>query len=227
MIEVMMRRREMNAKKVWNIIEFEDPLVKEICVSNWGGVNGAGGVSGVAGEITMEQAAKVTSILTKFNGTAITKFNELYYFENAQVPGNAFQNCSSLIEVSLPKKMTALPGSTSSFKNNKNTVVYFPEGYKRLKYSTFGAGCNNVKLILPTTLNTIEGATLFDGSNYIFVIKATTPPTLNTNGSNKMSKIYVPDESVDDYKEATNWIHLASKIYPLSDYEGSIVSPVW
>jgi hypothetical protein len=227
MNELIMRRREMNAKKIWNIIEFEDPLVKEICVSNWGGVNGAGGVPGVAGEITMEQAAKVTSILTKFNGTAITKFNELYYFENAQVPGNAFQNCSSLIEVSLPKKMTALPGGTSSFKNNKNTVIYFPEGYEVLKYSTFGAGCNNVKLILPTTFSTIGSSTLFSGSNYVIVLKNPQPITTNYTHltGNAVAKIYVPDAALELYK--STWTSGASKIYPLSDYEGSIVSPVW
>ena len=48
----------------------------------------------------------------------------------------------------------------------------------------------------------------------------TTPPTLSANafsGAYKLEKIYVPDESVDAYKAASNWSTYASKIFGLSE----------
>ena len=209
-------------------IDFEDQAVKTICVNNWGGVTGGStGIPGKAGEITMEQAAAVSSVGTLFrSNTSITKFNELYFFSNADVPGNAFQGCTALREVSLPKNMIALPGGTSSFKNNSNMKVYFAEGYKELKYSTFGTGNNNVTLVLPTTLTKILGGALYDGSNYVLIVKAATPMPADVLSA-RVSKVYVPDNSVDAYKAASGWSPMASKIYPLSQYDGSIVSPVW
>ena len=34
----------------------------------------------------------------------------------------------------------------------------------------------------------------------------------------KITTIYVPDESVEAYKAATNWVNYASIIKPLSEY---------
>lgn len=162
---------------------------------------------------------------TKFDGNAIiTKFNELYFFENAKVGYNGFRGCTSLREISLPKNMTALPGGTSHFKDNRNLVVYFPDGYQFLLYSTFGQGCDNVHLILPSSLKEIAGASIYSGSNYVLVLKSPTPPA-NSQFEGAVKSVYVPDESVADYKTA--WPSYASKILPLSEYDGSIISPVW
>jgi hypothetical protein len=55
------------------------------------------------------------------------------------------------------------------------------------------------------------------------VFNRTTPPTLaNTNAFsniNSICKIYVPDESVEVYKSATNWVTYADYIYPMSEME--------
>lgn len=101
--------------KTSKIIHFEDPLVKQICVNNWGGHY-------VDGEITEYEAAQVSYFDQRFQKTAITKFNELKYFtgimtfqyENSS--GNSygtstansysvgqFYKCSSLTEVTLPE----------------------------------------------------------------------------------------------------------------------------
>ena len=53
------------------------------------------------------------------------------------------------------------------------------------------------------------------------VVKAATPPTLASNalnGCGKLTAIYVPDEAVEAYKAATNWIGYAAKIQPLSGF---------
>lgn len=59
-----------------------------------------------------------------------------------------------------------------------------------------------------------------------FILRDTTPQ-LPTDTSKNISinyfggsnvKVYVPDDSVSDYKSATGWTNIASYIYPLSEY---------
>ena len=52
------------------------------------------------------------------------------------------------------------------------------------------------------------------------VIRAVTPPAFGVGvfGSSNNCPIYVPDESVEAYKNATNMSGYASRIKPLSEY---------
>lgn len=68
-------------------IRFADPIVQQICATNWG--NGE--------EITAEQAAAVTNFGNKFTGnTDITAFPEIEKFTGLQYLYQAFQNCENL-----------------------------------------------------------------------------------------------------------------------------------
>lgn len=92
----------------------------------------------------------------------------------------------------------------------------------------------NILMFSPRMLNTkIE----FDGSLSImsermlngsmplctaYIFHSVTPPAMANVSAlgtiNSEAKIYVPDESVNAYKTATNWSTYASYIYPLSEY---------
>lgn len=51
-----------------------------------------------------------------------------------------------------------------------------------------------------------------------YYVKAVTPPTIENNTFNDIPSdaiIYVPTESVEAYKAATNWSAQASKIQPM------------
>lgn len=87
------------------------------------------------------------------------------------------------------------------------------------------------KGVFPKTLQFLRlPSTLTDISNFAFQIntnlqtvicEAVAPPTAAQgifNGSN--CPIYVPDESVEAYKAATTWSGYASRIKPLSEYQG-------
>ena len=53
----------------------------------------------------------------------------------------------------------------------------------------------------------------------IIIMNIKTPPTLDWNGEFAESKkctFYVPDESLESYKSATNWSRYASQFQPLS-----------
>lgn len=50
------------------------------------------------------------------------------------------------------------------------------------------------------------------------VIYATTVPAIMTTTFPSGCKIYVPDEAVDSYKEASVWSSIASRIFPMSQF---------
>ena len=80
-------------------IRFADPIVQEICATNWG--DGVG--------ITAEQAAKVTKPNNKFKGrTDITSFNELKYFNGGINLSQALQGCTNLTTVVFPRNVKDL-----------------------------------------------------------------------------------------------------------------------
>ena len=77
------------------ILDFEDPLVKSICVSHWD--------TDGDGELTVGEAKAVTKLATYFRGQEITKFNELQYFTGlTAITSSAFNGCEKLEEVKLP-----------------------------------------------------------------------------------------------------------------------------
>ena len=98
-------------------IKFVDPVVKAICVEQWGGLTGGStGISGREGELSYKQAEAVTNEQLEgvFNSnTSITMFNEFQYFTGiTQVSlsedsaesrtTSPFILCSNLKEITLP-----------------------------------------------------------------------------------------------------------------------------
>lgn len=83
-------------------IVFADPVVEQICATNWG--DGTG--------IKPSQAASVTNSQfgTTFRGnTNIASFDELSYFTGlTQIPANAFNGCTALEAITLPNTVTTI-----------------------------------------------------------------------------------------------------------------------
>ena len=168
------------------IIKFEDQVAKNICVTNWGGVSGAGGVAGVEGEITMEQAAKVSSLGTKlYNKTNIASFAEWYYFgqtagtRNGDIIGSAYSSRSGKYNlVVTPKNFAADNANGFSFISNTyaDTIVV-PHITGINQYFSYGLQCTNL-IILSDTAPT-------------FVNQMTT--------GRSVTNVYVPDALVSTY----------------------------
>ncbi len=85
-------------------IVFADARVKWICVNTlrWD--------EDEDGELTRREASMVTDIGTFFREYQdITSFNELEYFTGlTNIPGYAFENCTSLTEITLPYRVTSI-----------------------------------------------------------------------------------------------------------------------
>lgn len=86
-------------------IVFVDPVVEQICATNWG--DGTG--------IKPSQAARVTNSqfgTTFRNNTDITSFDELQYFTGlTQISQNAFNGCTALLSITIPSGVTTMYNS--------------------------------------------------------------------------------------------------------------------
>ena len=110
-------------------IVFADPVVGQICATNWG--DGVG--------ITPSQAARVTDIGTKFyNNANITSFKELLYFTGiTTLPANAFQYCTSLTTIGIPKNVTS--SASTAFSNMRSITSIYIEDLDKFLGITWAA----------------------------------------------------------------------------------------
>ena len=116
------------------------------------------------------------------------------------------------------------------FKGNKNIISfnefkYFTNVYlQHWTYSRAGfCECSSLKYItFPTSLTFIGYQNFYLTSSIeIIIMNIKTPPTLDWNGEFAESKkctFYVPDESVDTYKSASNWSTYSTRIKALSTF---------
>ena len=217
-------------------IKFADAEVERILMAK--------GVSSDGVGITKEDAAKVTNIQRWFNANTIIKsFPELVKFGVKKLEYNAFKNCTSLqiIDLSNIKEIgteafngcSPLSGDMAllSLEIIGNKAFYYCSkinSFTARRLKTIGnsvfQGCTSIKFFELEDITSIDYNAFKDctGLSY-FICRANTPPTLSnasafTNTNN--CPIYVPDAAVEDYKAATNWKNYASRIKPLSEYQG-------
>lgn len=195
-------------------IHFADSKVEAVLLAN-----GVGDGIGV----TYKDAAMVTSIRAWFQGnTDITAFSEFVNFSGiTTLENNAFNGCSSLVEITLPASLTSI-GPYALQNCSALTKVNGLGSTQVNKLASYAfQGCGALKEItLPATLTSIENY-VFRGCATLkyFKINANTPPTLSWAPAfpSTIEAIYVPDESITAYQEATGWTSYASKIKGISE----------
>ena len=170
----------------------------------------------------------------------ITVYNDLTFFDcraleiqatdlvNVTKYGDStFRNCHIIGELSMPN----LTNKSLKF-NGYNSIAGGLTKVLNLgtTVTTLAPGCffKNPKLTLikvPSQVIKIETEAFAQCSSLVtFICNAVTPPSIATNSfsntpiASKTGTIYVPDESVEAYKTATNWVNYASIIKPLSEY---------
>ena len=134
---------------------------------------------------------------------------------------SAFSGCASLSELNFPQTLYGL--GVESFKGCENlSYVTIPDG---CRLSSIGArafqNCTGIEWISLSNRITSLGANSFDGCNSIRYIKSfnTVPPVGLPNFSENVienSTVFVPAESLDDYKDADLWWEFFN-IRPMSD----------
>ena len=123
--------------------------------------------------------------------------------EITKIPNSAFYNCDSMTSVNIPDSVTTI-GNDAFFDCDSLTSVNIPDSVTTIGNHAFYY-CKSLTSVYS---------------------KATTPPALGgtyvfySNGSGR--KIYVPAESVEAYKSATNWNEYASRIVGY-DFENGVI----
>lgn len=106
-----------------------------------------------------------------------------------KIERSAFEQCTSLRSINIPEGVTTI--SEDAFNDTALTSI-----------------------IIPSTITFIAIGAFHISSLESVTILATTPPTLGSGAfsNGKLQTIYVPAESVDAYKTATNWSSYADRI---------------
>lgn len=182
------------------------------------------------------------SVKTTYTFDTLGEHTVKYKLSGTSINGNVFQSCSSLTSVQIPNGVTIL--NENAFYNCSGlTSVTIPNSVTSIGQSAFYSCINLPSITIPNSVTSIgisalrgctgltsvyigNGVTsisnlaFYNSSNLTSVtIEATTPPSLGTNvflNTNANLVIYVPSESVNAYKAATNWSTYADRIQPIS-----------
>lgn len=129
-----------------------------------------------------------------------------------------FYGCTSLTgELNLPS-LTAFSGAASTggeFYNTRFNSISSLGSLKATRNQTFGANTSLVTAVLPETLTALTQWTFYNDTALKYVTcRAVAPPSFDRafQGCSSLLAIYVPAESVEDYKAASGWSAYASII---------------
>ena len=207
---------KLNIAKWW--IRFEDAEVKRICIENWD--------KDGDGELSLDEAAAVSSIGTKFSrNTTIVSFEAFKYFTGVNSDAGAFLGCSKMRKIILPNGF--LLTHTSFTKCFALKEIIFPANLPPSPgalYATF-EDCVSLKVIdFPESFTgTIESSTFTRVTATLIFRSSTVVKYKSIYGWNFQyagKHIYVSDVLVDDYKIADGWKDQKNCIKPLSKYQG-------
>lgn len=175
---------------------------------------------------------KMTTLRQAFKSCLSLRFIDVSSWDTSNVTQfqNLFDSCYSL------RRINGINSLNTKKVTNMNLVFAscFMLGDVDISNWSYDALSSNQKMFASTRfISRIEfdeslsvmSEQMFDGSPSLcttFIFHSVTPPTMaNVNAFGRINsdaKIYVPDNSVNDYKTASNWSTYASYIYPLSDY---------
>ena len=129
-------------------IEFTDPAVKSLCVSNWDKFGN--------GELSKAEAAAVTSLGNVFkDNKEISSFNELKYFtELTVINDSAFYGCSGLTSVTIPESVTSI-GNQAFYNCSSLTSVTIPESVTSIGNSAFYKCGGLTSVTIPNSVTSI------------------------------------------------------------------------
>lgn len=200
-----------NVAKKPKFVHFDDPEVERVFLANFD--------KDKDGKISIEEAKQITSIGTLFVDNAKVKsLNVLAYTGITSFSNSQIRDMTSLEEITFPNSITGIGwytfgGYSTNFKppikkvivlENKNTAI--SEGFDKTikEYVEYPANIKTFDFGVPALTAKCT------------VIRAKNPPESHT-GKNGKGKLYVPDESVQLYKESIYFSKVADRIFPLSE----------
>lgn len=135
----------------------------------------------------------------------------------SELGDSVFNSCDNLRNVSLPNSITDIPDSTFNACSSLTNII-IPNSVTRISSSAF-YNCNLSSINIPSGVTFIGDEAFARNSGMTSVtVNAITPPTLGSKAFDYTNNcpIYVPCESVEAYKAASDWRSYASRIYGIS-----------
>ena len=214
-------------------IKFQDENTKLICALHWD--------ENEDGELSYEEAAKVTDLGTAFKGSSILAFTELEHFTGLEgITDDAFCNCVSLVKITLPEQITSIGSSSFSGCSNLKKIT-IPDSVTSIGSSAFN-GCSNLTSVYyngdisdwcnidfynGTSNPLCNGAKLY--INNTEVTEVTIPSEISEikkyafNGCNSLTSITIPESvtSIGEYAfyGCTGELIVNCNIPSASDYD--------
>ena len=148
---------------------------------------------------------------TYTDGKGIIKFDGDVTF----IAKNTFSNKTTLASIEIPNAVTII--DEMAFNSCYGlTSVNIPDSVTDIKTGAFIHCTGLTSIEIPSSVTTIGGYAVFYNCNSLTSITClrTTPPTIGTTifDNTNNCPIYVPAESVNAYKTATNWSKYANRI---------------
>lgn len=138
-----------------DVIPFQDPQVKKVCVINWD--------HDKDGELSVDEAMAVEELGKVFTGNAhIRSFNELKYFTGLKTIGMyAFMGCTNLESIRLPQSIRVI--DQYAFANCRTLKkVDFPDQMESVNHMAF-LGCHQLdSLFIPASVNSWSYDAIYD-----------------------------------------------------------------
>ena len=140
--------------------------------------------------------------------------------EGIRAIGNRCFFNSGLTSINLPDSLTNIDGNAFSGCERLTGNLIIPDSIITIRNSSF-KNCKLINsIIIPCSVTSIEDESFANCTTTRYaIVKAILPPYCGKSifwGSN--FPIYVPDESLNAYKTATNWSNYASRIKPVSEF---------
>lgn len=162
-----------------------------------------------------------SALAYEYDLTAITIPNTV-----TEIGKQAFDHCESLSSITLPNSVITIENYAFAHCNSL-TDISIPEGVTTLGIDTFDYCDNLTGITIPSTVTSIGDESFYvdvptvANQHRAVIINAITPPTLGINvfdahGMAATYPIYVPAQSVEAYKAATNWSSYADRIQAIS-----------
>lgn len=177
--------------------------------------------------ITSLDLSNVEKILV--HGVTRVNIRSVYAPKLKSIGAGLFNQCPELESIDDLGLITEIPGGLNyalmDFGNNpKLKKVNLPDSLIAIGAPVLG-GCNSLEILkIGNSISSIGRLCCYinQGTTAVHldvIIYAVTPPTISDFLFRRTDFfIYVPDESVTTYQEATNWSAFSDRIKPLSEY---------
>ena len=137
------------------------------------------------------------------------------------IGSHAFCDCQNLTSIEIPNSVVSI--DTWAFHGCSSlTSIDIPNSVTTIGYIAFAHCTNLTSIELPNSVTMIDQQAFYGCNGLREVIMfGTTPPSLGLGVFNNLNNtndypIYIPYESLNDYKTATNWSNYESRIFPMA-----------